>query len=404
MGVAASVLESDIEVEHLPAFRAEMGKKISNEMLRSSKEDKHPTSEDLEKYMAGWLSEHGAKLKDETVAFITSKNSTSMDVMSGVVNGNAEKSIAAIYVDKIREKNTRYYLLAVDGSPQADLAVQVALKLRRKNDFLHAWHSFNHKNQSNEKNDFPEMKMEAIKTKLEIAMTSNLLPTNYEIDIRERADDVSSKSALLSFLEAEKKGFLDLYDHDKRKPDFMIMGFTGNKTRHGMSADGEPFVIGSTTKSVLRAVHIPIILVKKDIPDDTKRRVFVVLVSPNPHSQQCLDLVLCLARPKDKLLCVYVGTRAAGQEKVQEILQAQYEAELNSVGPVDSSFVVLAKEGEQNAQDVITDYINFKLEEQPDFVALAPREHLSDTKEVGFSSLTDHLVENARANIIICKH
>ena len=403
MGAAASVLESNVKVEDLPEFRAEISKRISMEVLRSSKEDKHVTPEDLEKHMAGWLDNHGSKLKEETVAFLNSKPSQQgyMSVMSGQAIEDSQKNLCVLYVDTIREKNLRYYLLAVDGSPASDLATDVALSLRRKNDFLHVYHTYNESNQTKE---FPSMKMEAIKIKLDARLVSNMLPSNYQIDLRQREDGVSSKSALVSMLEMQKQGFLDEFGKNKRQPDFMVMGFSGNKKSQGLIADGEPLVMGSTTASVLRAVHIPVILVKKAIPEGGSRRVFVILVSPNPHSQQCLDLVLCLTRPKDKLVCVYVTDNTPEQDTIRSALQAQYAAELDSIGPVDSSFVALVKEGTQTAAETIIDYINFKQEEASDFVALAPREHLNSDNSVQFSSLTEALIKGAKANLIICKH
>jgi len=406
MGSAASVLEADIKVEDLPEFRAEISKKISAEFLRAQKEDGHVSPEDLEKYMSDWLIQHGSKLKDEAVSFMNSKASKQgdMSVMSGQTMEDEEKTLSVLYIDKIRERNARYYLLAVDGSPASDLATDVALKLRRKIDFLHAYHSYNEVNQTT---TFPNMKMEAIKTKLDVCMTSNLLPAYYQIDIRQRNEGVSSKNALVAMLETQKQGFLDDLGQDKRKPDFMVMGFSGNKKSQGVgSADGGPLLMGSTTNSVVHAVHIPIILVKKAIPEAGKRRIFVILVSPNPHSQQCLDLVLCLARPKDKLVCLYVTNSAPEQENIRNALQAQYEAELDSVGPVDSSFVALVKEGEHTAAETIIDYINFKQEEAPDFVALAPREYLNSdaSSSMQFSSLTEELIKSAKSNLIICKH
>ena len=392
MGAAASISEEGVSLAHIPGFRAEMSKKISHEVIRASNEDKL-SSTDLEMHMTTWISNNAIKLKEDILAVLSS-GGIEGDVMSGK-NSNVNSAFVK-YTDMFRERSVTSFFIGIDGSPNSYLALNVALLLRKKHDFMRAFHSWKIGNQTL---DHVEMKRDNIETKVGSLFVGNLPSHLYSIDIVARPENETSKEALISVLDSFKAKTAMHLPVQARTPDFVVVGFDGNKKGWHTGTLGRS-LMGSTTDLCLKAVHVPIILVKKDIPPVGLCRTFAVCVSKSKHTSECLDIVLNLVRPKDKIICLHCIDPDFQADESLQLLRAEYENDLHAVGPPGSTFEVVVKDGNQTAGDAITEYINFKHDTVIDFVALAPRQ----TDDGKFSSLTEHLISNAKTNIIICKH
>jgi hypothetical protein len=184
-------------------------------------------------------------------------------------------------------------------------------------------------------------------------------------------------------------------------PDFVVMGFVGNK-RGAAALDPTTPQLGSVVNQTLKVVHIPTLVIKRDIPAKDKSRTYMCVVGNTAHSRQCLDIVLGLARSMDKVVALHVVNLTKDTEQSLAILKREYEEELVENGPVDSKFINLTKEGEQNAVEAVLDYVSNETDGVcVDFLAIAPRVHQEHS---GFSSMTTQLILNAKTNILVCKH
>jgi nucleotide-binding universal stress UspA family protein len=403
MGAGASIANVDGVSPHDELLlRSSVAKEMSAEFHRAVQVD-HLDGDALKAHMSTWLEENREPVQARVLKCLDVQRRGSVNQINESMQRHMS-SVCLRHNDSLRQRNAISYLSAVDGSPQADMAMSVILKLRKKNDHVRVFHSFIQSAQQ----DLPSnRKASDIEAKYSAMLVGNLPQEKYTLDVRAREGDTTAKDTLMQLLHefqfAAEHVPVGKSSHSAAAtsiPDFVVMGHVGNK-RGAAALDGNTPVLGSVTTQTLKAVHLPMIIVKQDIPVAKLSRTFMVVVGNTEHSFSCLEIVLKLTRPIDKVVCLHVATDADTDDSLT-IIRTKYEDELSETGPFDSKYIVVTKTGEQNAADAIIDYVNSETDGvKVDFLAIAPRIHQETS---GFSSLTTQMILHAKTNIIVCKH
>ncbi len=164
--------------------------------------------------------------------------------------------------------------------------------------------------------------------------------------------------------------------------------------------------MGSTSDITLRNIHMPVIIVKRDIAELKKGRTFVVAVGSTDFSKHAVEIALSLAMPRDKVIVIHaIHPHADGAHDSNATLTAlerDYQHELDTIAPHGSYFKNLQQEEGETVDQTILKYVNENEELEVDFLVIAPR--ANETNNNQYSSLAKELLMNAKSNIIIVKH
>jgi hypothetical protein len=178
---------------------------------------------------------------------------------------------------------------------------------------------------------------------------------------------------------------------DIRAPDFIVLGYSGWK----FNSDGsrEATSAGSTTDFCLREVRHPIVIVKGECSVGPKH--IVMAVNNSNTSKLGLDIVYTLLGPRDRLTVVTISDHARADAATEQY----YTNELRHHCPTtQSTFVNIRRTADDSLCDALNNYID-RLDVEMDFLALAPRSR----EEKIVSSFTEKVIQEVKANIILCK-
>jgi nucleotide-binding universal stress UspA family protein len=328
--------------------------------------------------------------------------------------------------NRAKAKRSLNYLVCVDGSEAADTAFKSALTITRKIDRLCIFYAF-------EPEDVPYMirkfHPDQVRSKYESLAIATLDKDSFEFQAIEKQGR--------SVIEAVRD-YCDRSD-DHLRPDFVVLGRTGGTAKAsdvtGQTAERSSkschcyachirmqemleeqhkmhpaahhnktlsprlkatgiSSLGCTAETGLRSLHLPVIVMKEAV-SSRRAHSFVLAVDGSLHSQLGLDILLRLVRPSDSLRVIHVTSRDADRAEVERI-KSYYEQELSHAAPADSAFVLLHSLGNV-VVNVICSFVN---DMNADFVALAPRAQ----REFEITDLTEGVIVNAKANIILCKN
>ena len=297
-------------------------------------------------------------------------------------------------VQSIRTKGALKFLCAVDGSSFSDTALSCAVSLLKKNDHLNVFHAFSseddlelppHLQSSNLK--------EGYKSKLALLQKSR-----YTLIWEERyVDETQVILPVKTMLIKATDGRLE-----ECASDFLIVGFTGHRKHdsmhspnhdgHGVSYQEDNIIGGSHADFTLRFIHIPTIVVKKEVSSGGK--LYVMAVDASNLSKLGLDVVYTLLTPKDEIIVIHVC-----DDDVNEVdtIKQYYEEDLEAYCPTSKhKFQFIVNSTHENAAYAIQDFVE---DIGADFLAVAPRSR----SDGSFASLTEQLVKLVRTNIIMCK-
>jgi nucleotide-binding universal stress UspA family protein len=296
------------------------------------------------------------------------------------------------------KKSRNNFLIAVDGSAQADTAFQCAMNLRKKADCMIVFHT--HKSPEKMELMLPAHRASEIQRKY-MELLSSLTPDLYHMVFVERKDHETVKSALETILKKLRNTSSSPSSSDKSKdannffgnmvPDFLVIGYSGRKKELENSVS----VMGSSTDLALRSVPIPIVIVKK--PCNAESRVFVYATDGKQQSKEGLDILLTLVMPRDTLVVVNIVSPTPDIETAAaaEATKSYFESELLRAGPVDSKFVPVYRENGQGVVECLLQYVNVEI--NPDFFVITPKAK----KQI--KSMTEELIINCQSSVILCK-
>ena len=291
------------------------------------------------------------------------------------------REICVNSIESIRLKNQYRWIVGIDGSENSHVAYETALALRKKIDHISLFHVYNDKHQSN-----------MLQQKYDVSLTTSAVkPELYNFLWKEQAGTV--EQMLIDLL----KELVALAEspYGEPTPDFFVCG-----TSHTVLSGFEKTSLGSVADLALRRVHLPIIITKGKVPPKGPKK-YIMAVDDSEQSKRGFDILLTLLTPKDILRIVHVCGGAdntkfmdeQGENTIEKI-KTYYEGEIDVIGPVDSKVVMLAVEGGVSQVNTLIEYVN---NEQPDFLALAPRAQLNNT------SFTEQVMYRVYCGIILCK-
>jgi nucleotide-binding universal stress UspA family protein len=296
------------------------------------------------------------------------------------------------------KKSRNNFLIAVDGSVQADCAFQCAMNLRRKADCMIVFHT--HKSPEKMELMLPAHRAGEIQRKY-MELLNSLTPDLYHMVFVERKDHETVKSALETILKKLRNPPPSPTTSDKAKevgsifgnmvPDFLVIGYSGRKKELENSVS----VMGSSTDLALRSVPIPIVIVKR--PCNPENRTYLYATDGKQKSKEALDILLTLVMPRDTLIVVNVvpATPDLETSAACEATRLYFEAELLRAGPVNSRFNTISRESGQSLVDCLLTYVNDEV--NPDFFVIAPRAK----KQI--ASITEEVIMRSQSSIILCK-
>lgn len=281
-------------------------------------------------------------------------------------------------VEKIRQRVSYTYVVAVDGSEASDVAFDASKAMLRRQDHLCCFHAFSDLKNS----ELPShLKSEALKEKYENDLIGRYSLNRFSFLWEDRGErDV--KTVLMELTNMYRVC-------DNVTPDFIIMGYTGRK---GIRKTEGPTTLGSNSDFALRHIHLPCILIKNPVPVGAK--TFVMAVNKSDLCKAGLDLLFGLLAPRDTLTVITIddGLLDKFGENNLDVVKQYYEGQLSENASDTSSFKLIPKDG-----TVAQTIINAINEIGPDFCAIAPR-----AKEVS-GSFTEQIILGVKSSIILCK-
>eukprot|EP01006_Ploeotia_vitrea_P028736 TRINITY_DN61370_c0_g2_i2.p1 TRINITY_DN61370_c0_g2~~TRINITY_DN61370_c0_g2_i2.p1 ORF type:complete len:345 (+),score=4.64 TRINITY_DN61370_c0_g2_i2:50-1084(+) len=304
--------------------------------------------------------------------------------------------------DQLLAKGCVRFLCAVDGSPFADAAVECTTRLMKKNSHVYLFHAFS----SEEDKELPRhLDSEALKEKYDIMMLTSLPKSKYTLVWEDRFDNESAQTLPVKVVLIRAT--------DGRIPrctsDFLVVGYSGlrnhlqseSKDGHGLSYHAKKTVCGSIADFSMRYVHIPIIIVKKEIPPQSAGvgKSFIMAVDNSTISKKGLDIVYNLLTPRDTLTVIHVFSDKLDNfgNETGNVVRTYYEEDMARYSPTaNCAFIPLMKEGTNLISDTIADYVN---EKGADFFCIAPRVRADGA----FASMTEQMITRVHTNIVVCK-
>ena len=377
LALIQSIIHSEIEMEFKKISSSgltgqELESKL-NELIHSSENSlRHSILQKAKKALG-----HSMKILEDLVN--VPENERTTDVNQSV---ETFREICVNSIESIRLKNQYRWIIGIDGTNGGHIAYETALVLRKKIDHVSLFHVWNDKHQA----DMLQQKYDVLLT------TAGIKPELYQFLWKESGNETVQK-ILMDLV--EELAALAESPYSDPIPDFFVCG-----TTHSVQQGFSSTTLGSVSDLALRRVHLPVIITKGKVPPRGPKK-YIMAVDDSEQSKRGFDILLTLLAPKDTLRVVHVCNKNDATQYVDEggestiaKIKTYYENELDVVGPVDSSVIMLAVEGGVTAVNCLIDYVN---SENPDFLALAPRAQLQNT------SFTEQVMYRVYSAIILCK-
>ena len=305
------------------------------------------------------------------------------------------------------DNKSRTWLCAVDGSSKAHEAFLAMMALRGSGDHVIIFHAYiEHQSQLQ---ITPEHVAVRVKYENELSKVFSLPPESYSFAWEDRRERTLRETLLDMLFEMDENAEDSARDNAppaqaqavqtqsvtvRRKPNFVILGYAGQNFSVGPT---EGKHLGSVADLAMRSVRIPIVMIKKSVPLETRN--YVMAVNGSELSRNGFNTLLGMVKSTDTMLCVQVlksKTQADGTVVVDASAQEHYEKALVDAGIKGGRFLTLNTDiAVKSIADCLIEYVN---ELKPDFFALAPR----SSREL--SSITELMIKSVQASIILCKH
>lgn len=285
--------------------------------------------------------------------------------------------------DSLASKGKNVFLVAVDGSECAEMALEATLALKKKYDYVACFHAM----QATKVIENPNFRPKHIQDHCENVLTPLMPKTRFGVCIEERGDR-NFMATLRDNVSHYKKSPLRamLAPTGTEYPDFVVFGAYGRK-----GVKTTPNTLGSNCARALDELPYPCIIMRKPIP--MRARNFLFCVNNSEQSRKGLDILLKLTNPRDKLHLVHLVDSDSKRDYVGP-MKEYYENELEEYGPVESKLTILDKPHGEIFTDAI---VKFAEQEDFDFFCIAPRakQHLS--------SVSNHIINHLKTSIILLK-
>jgi len=273
-----------------------------------------------------------------------------------------------------------HYLVAVDGSPSADLALMLCLMVRNKRDFVTIFHAYR-----DDQTGVPDKyKADTLRSRYEYDIAAAHVPSEHFHICWMAREGKSVSETIHNYIE-----FLKIKD-DTKAPHFVVTGHTGRKMNKYVAP------LSSNCNWFIRSLQLPVLVAKKELPGRSAPKTWMMAVDGTVHSNRALDMILFLIKPKDSLELFYVYSDVMNrkEEDYMKFIKAHYENELAEEGPTNSSFNLIPQQIGVSLSNSVVNYVN---EKSPHFLCLGPRasayQHLTP--------MTEYVLNNADCNLVV---
>jgi len=150
--------------------------------------------------------------------------------------------------------------------------------------------------------------------------------------------------------------------------------------------------MGSAASHFIREIHMPTIVVKRELKPG--KRVYVMAVDGSARAKQGLAVLLTLVLAKDTVIIAHVEeVTDDSSEEGLVALRDYYEKQVDQYCPSQSQYISLLT-GDKSVVDTLMEYVD---EIDPDFLVVAP----APVKTT--ASVTEIVMARTTSNVILCK-
>jgi len=297
---------------------------------------------------------------------------------------SAERNVAEALNDKLSKR----FLCSVDGSRFSDYAFDVTRSLLKKIDHISVLHVYSVEDKHSQADP------DRMREKYDTELLGHYPSSKYSLIWHNNDKDKKPVKEILVKVSEGKFGGMTA-------PDFLVLGYSGWRFHNvDGSRKDHATTAGSTADFALRTIRNPVILVKEE-PRMNCPKNFVMSVNKSNASKMGLDILYTLISPRDSLTIININDSsidAMGNSDSREV-RNYYERELEDNCPTTRfKFVSVVKSGVVATIDTLKDYLD-NMEEYLDYFCIAPRLR----QDRMFSTLTDQVLLEVKANIVLCK-
>ena len=299
-----------------------------------------------------------------------------------------DRAIVSQVSHRLMTSFSNHFVVAVDGSEVSHMAFMATMRLRRGEDHIEILHCY-----KRDQEGLPDScKVMNIKERYETELVSTIPHRFFEVSMEPRLEGIEGPKMVAHYVNQQVTR--DTLLAPDSVPNFLVMGVVGRK---GPKED--PTILGKTAYDSLQFSHIPVILIRKPIPEDQPHLTYVMSVTSSDRSKSAFRLLLPLLRPRDKLIVIHITLDMVEYEALPSYthpssVQRHYEREIEEYAPLNSSFHLIEHVPGQPSHQTISDFMK---QEEADFLVLAPRYRQA------LSSTTSHLIQKTRVNMVLFK-
>lgn len=296
-------------------------------------------------------------------------------------SGNFDVSCTDAVLSTI-QRATQSMFIGVDGSDNCDVALEVALALRKGEDEVHLVHVGN--------ND--TKKWESMKGTYEAKLLSIMLPSKYSLKLLAKSGSI--REAIVMEVNSSPSASM------------FVCGFIRAGLEHGASAEAE--TIGSHEDLSMRDIHVPSLIVKNRL-QNPQERYFVLLTNGSEACWRGYLLTTVLMRPRDSIVVAHFYNQ--DQESLDSPLKVtnikeRYGRDMLDRGINGSFFAIprdVANYGQNKFKVALEQISEFLKDHSPDFLVICPRPSIAADPEHYKKSLTESIINTINCNMIVCK-
>mmetsp|Transcript_3585 Transcript_3585/g.3543 ORF Transcript_3585/g.3543 Transcript_3585/m.3543 type:complete len:340 (+) Transcript_3585:80-1099(+) len=320
-------------------------------------------------------------------------------------------------------KGSRTFVCAVDGSEGSNLAFRMMMDMRKRLDHVCLFHTYSLEKEKILPQCFRKDELRSYYEN-ELIHTYHLPVGKFSFDWTDRKGHTVNQ--ILVELLNEYKGIRNPMTPTRQIPDFFFCGFSGRKKSpsfHELNSNNDDgkdekeskeskegkesydtICLGSTAEFASRNVHIPVIIAKKSIKNQSEQRCFIVGVDGTSLSKRGFHLLLQLVNPYDRLKLIYIFSPEQIQDRdelqkndaINQDIFLDYENDILTFSPnVEYTTETLICPENSSISHTICDYAH---DHNADFISISPRAN------GGLSSVSEQIIYLSPCSVILTKN
>lgn len=320
------------------------------DIFKLHRDNRHVTIEHV-KFHAGeaWSDEHDSKFQsvrgERDGVSVTEMAEHFPDLFQvASVDADADADAGAAVTAVTATTIGTHFLVAVDGSPPAHQAFEVAANLRNfgneKQNVLEVVHV-----EGTKEYLAPELHSDAIRARYEVELTTHVANTETNsVYTGVDRNGETTKNALMQYVnDVASKARTHLQK-------FMVVGITGRK-----EANGKPTIFGSTSGLVMRVSNHPV-LVTRSAVDFTSPNLFLFTTDRSDRVVQGFRACKGLIRDEDPVTFLHVyAEEDAGEQHIPAVTEKLTDL-IESEKITNANVVCIPRPRDKSLADTISDW------------------------------------------------